>query len=83
MFSLQTYVQRFTTPTHTALLFSLEPVFAAFFGWWWAGEHLGPKELIGCGLILAGMVLAEVGAPDDTEATVHIPVDQQKASEAI
>lgn len=63
VFSLQVYVQRFTTPTHTALLFSLEPVFAAFFGWWWAGETLGPKELIGCGLILAGMVIAEVGAP--------------------
>ena len=61
VFSLQVYVQRFTTPTHTALLFSLEPVFAAFFGWWWASEVLGSKELIGCGLILAGMIVAELG----------------------
>jgi drug/metabolite transporter (DMT)-like permease len=61
VFSLQVYVQRFTTPTHTALLFSLEPVFAAFFGWWWANEILGTKELIGCGLILAGMIVAELG----------------------
>jgi drug/metabolite transporter (DMT)-like permease len=61
VFSLQMVVQRFTTPTHTALLFSLEPVFAAFFGWWWASEHLGAKELIGCGLILAGMLIAELG----------------------
>ncbi|MBI5960878.1 MAG: DMT family transporter [Chloroflexi bacterium] len=59
-FGLQVYVQRFTTPTHTALLFSLEPVFAAFFGWWWAHEKLGPKELIGCGLILVGMIIAEL-----------------------
>jgi len=61
VFSLQVYAQRFTTPTHTALLFSLEPVFAAFFGWWWADEVLGTKELVGCGLILAGMIVAELG----------------------
>ena len=67
-FSLQVYVQRFTTPTHTALLFSLEPVFAAFFGWWWAHEALGPRELLGCGLILAGMILAELGAAGEEGA---------------
>lgn len=66
VFSLQMYVQRFTTPTHTALLFSLEPVFAAFFGWWWASEHLGEKELVGCGLILAGMIVAELGDQHET-----------------
>jgi drug/metabolite transporter (DMT)-like permease len=67
-YGLQVYVQRFTTPTHTALLFSLEPVFAALFGWWWASETLGTKELIGCGLILAGMLVAELGdGPEKTE----------------
>lgn len=64
VFSLQTHVQRFTTPTHTALFFSLEPVFAALFGWWWAGEVLGQKELLGCGLILVGMLVAELGPAD-------------------
>lgn len=67
VFSVQTYVQRFTTPTHTALLFSLEPVFAAFFGWWWAREHFGEKELIGCGLMLLGMVIAELNGETDAE----------------
>ncbi len=62
VFSLQVHVQRFTTPTHTALLFSLEPVFAAFFGWWLAGETLGPREWVGCGLILGGMLVAELGS---------------------
>lgn len=61
VFSVQVYVQRFTTPTHTALLFSLEPVFAALFGWWWAGEQLGARALLGCGLILLGMIVAELG----------------------
>jgi len=76
VFSLQVHVQRFTTATHTALIFSLEPVFAAFFGWWWADEILGTKELLGCGLILLGMIVAELGdmgagdklARDDTPA---------------
>jgi len=73
VFSLQVYVQRFTTPTHTALLFSLEPVFAAFFGWWWAGESLGLKAIAGCGLILAGMIIAEVGSGQPEEPTELVP----------
>lgn len=71
VFSLQVYVQRFTTPTHTALLFSLEPVFAAFFGWWWANETFGSRELIGCGLILAGMIVAELGGSGESEQCVE------------
>jgi drug/metabolite transporter (DMT)-like permease len=71
VFTVQIYVQRFTTPTHTALLFSLEPVFAAFFGWWLANEHLGKEELLGCGLILAGMLVAELGGDEATDAPVH------------
>jgi drug/metabolite transporter (DMT)-like permease len=67
-FGIQVYVQRFTTSTHTALLFSLEPVFAALFGWWWASESLGMKELIGCGLILAGMLVAELGDSESADA---------------
>ena len=66
VFSLQVHVQRFTTPTHTALLFSLEPVFAAFFAWLLAGELLGPREWIGCGLILGGMLVAELGGGGET-----------------
>ncbi len=73
VFSLQVYVQRFTTPTHTALLFSLEPVFAAFFGWWWAGEILGLREMVGCGLILAGMIVAELGGDEEGDSPA-VPV---------
>jgi len=68
VYSVQVHVQRFTTPTHTALLFSLEPVFAAFFGWWWAHEALGLRALVGCGLILAGMIVAEARAGDEAPA---------------
>ncbi len=59
-FGIQTVAQRFTTATHTALIFAAEPVFAGLFSFWLIGELLGPRQVIGCGLILAGMMVAEM-----------------------
>lgn len=59
-FGIQTIAQRFTTATHTALIFAAEPVFAGLFSFVLIGELLGPRQVIGCGLILAGMMVAEV-----------------------
>ena len=59
-FAIQTVAQRFTTATHTALIFAAEPVFAGLFSFLLIGELLGPRQLAGCGLILAGMVVAEM-----------------------
>jgi drug/metabolite transporter (DMT)-like permease len=61
VFALQTWVQRYTTPTHTALIFALEPVTAAFFAVMFAGEWLATREWVGGGLILLGMLAAELG----------------------
>ncbi|HEX5416208.1 MAG TPA: DMT family transporter [Chloroflexota bacterium] len=57
---IQTSVQRYTSASHAALIFSLEPVFAAIFAFIIAGERLGPAGLLGGALILAGMVAAEL-----------------------
>jgi drug/metabolite transporter (DMT)-like permease len=59
-FYLQTLAQRFTTATHTALIFTMEPVFAGVFAFLWADEQLGPAALAGCGLILLGMLVAQL-----------------------
>lgn len=59
-FSLQTWAQRFSTPTRTALVFALEPIFAWVTSWLVAGETLTGRTLGGAGLILAGIVLAEL-----------------------
>ncbi len=59
-FGVQNSVQRFTTPTHTALIFAAEPAFAALFGVFLAGETLAARGLIGGLLILAGMVVSEL-----------------------
>jgi len=55
----QTWAQGRTTPTRTAIILSLEPVFAALFAWVWLGERLGLWGWMGAGLILTGILLAE------------------------
>jgi drug/metabolite transporter (DMT)-like permease len=62
-FAVQNAVQTRTTATHTALIFTTEPVFAALFGFLLAGERLGVWGWGGCGLILLGMLLAELRPP--------------------
>ncbi|MBN2371725.1 MAG: DMT family transporter [Vicinamibacteria bacterium] len=55
--------QRHTTSTHAALIFSLEPVFAALFSRVWIGEIVTPAVWIGGALMLAGVLLAETPPP--------------------
>jgi drug/metabolite transporter (DMT)-like permease len=59
-FSVQTWAQRYTTPTRTALIYSLEPVFAWVFSWIVTGELLSRKATLGAVLILAGILLVEL-----------------------
>lgn len=61
-FSVQTWAQQFTTPTHTALIFSLEPVFAWLTSWAVLGERMSGRASLGALLILAGIVAAEGGS---------------------
>ena len=58
---LQNRYQRFTTPTRAALIFAAEPVFAAIFSWMSLGEKLGGGGLAGGGLILAAVLVTEMG----------------------
>ena len=53
------WAQRRVSPSRTALLLMLEPVFAAVAGSL-AGDHLGVFALTGAALILVGVLLAEV-----------------------
>ena len=59
-FSVQTWAQRFTTPTRTALIFSTEPIFAALTSYLLVGEVLGPRSMVGGILILAGILAVEL-----------------------
>lgn len=59
-FSLQVWAQQYTSAAHTAVLLSLEPVFAAVTSWLMAAERLGGRTLVGGALIFAGILLVEL-----------------------
>ena len=61
---LQTIVQRVMPAFQTAVIYSLEPVFAALFSWWWVGEGLKPQGFVGAALILLAMIVSQI--PDRT-----------------
>ena len=62
--------QKFTSATHTALIFTAEPVFAGLFGYLFFHEILGVKGIIGAFLILFGMLMAELNLKDITKDIV-------------
>lgn len=59
-FLVQTAMQRHIPPSQTALIFCLEPVFAAGYAYVAAGEKLSQVALLGALLILGAMLLAEL-----------------------
>ena len=59
-FSVQTWAQRWSSPTRTALIFSMEPVFAWATSYILAGEVLSVRATLGAVLILGGILLVEL-----------------------
>ena len=72
-FLVQTTMQKFISPAHTALIFCTEPVFAAGYAYYAAGERLGFFGLTGAVLILAGMVISEL-LPDEAREVEAVTV---------
>jgi drug/metabolite transporter (DMT)-like permease len=59
-YTLQVVAQRDAHPAHASILMSLEAVFAALGGWMLLGETMNLRGFIGCGMMLAGMVLSQL-----------------------
>jgi len=59
-FAAQGWAQQYTPPSHTALIFSTEPVFAWGASYLLIGERLGARGAVGAVLILAGVLLSEL-----------------------
>jgi len=59
-YTTQIVAQPHTTPARAAIILSGEAVFATLFGWLLLGEGLTARQLLGCGLMLAGMLLAQI-----------------------
>jgi drug/metabolite transporter (DMT)-like permease len=62
-FSAQVWAQQHASSSHTAILFSLEPVFAAATSFIFLHERLGGRALAGAALIFAGILLVELREP--------------------
>jgi len=59
-YTLQVVAQRYTHPAHAAIILSLEAVFAAAGGWFILNEILTTRSLLGCALMLLGMLLSQL-----------------------
>jgi drug/metabolite transporter (DMT)-like permease len=59
-YTLQIIAQRDTAPAVASLLMSLESVFAVLAQWVILGDLLSGRELFGCLLMFAGIVLAQL-----------------------
>lgn len=62
-YTLQIVGQKYTEPTTATLIMSLESVFAALSGWLILGEVMTAKELTGCVLVFAAVILAQIPLP--------------------
>ena len=77
---LQNRYQGYTSPSRAALIFAAEPVFAAFFSWMVLGERLAGLAIPGAGLILAAVLLVELGGAgghDDGLPRLSVPEDRE------
>ena len=59
-YTLQIVGQKGLNPTVASLLMSLESVFAALSGWVVLRQPLSPRELLGCALVFAAVILAQL-----------------------
>ena len=58
-FTAQVVAQRYAHAADAAIILSAETLFAALFGYWLMGDRLNSVGLLGCGLILAGILLVQ------------------------
>jgi drug/metabolite transporter (DMT)-like permease len=72
---VQTWAQAHLPPTRSAIIMSMEPVFAALFAVLFGGEPATPRMLLGGGLVLAAMLVVELAPRRKVESEVpHIAV---------
>ena len=69
-FTIQSWAQQYLPATHTAVILTLEPVFAWLTSFLFLGERLGARSGSGALLILVGIALAELW-PEPKQLTAH------------
>lgn len=59
-FSLMTWGQRYIDPSRAGIIYSMEAVFGALFGWWLGGEMMTHIAFIGACMMVLGMIVSEI-----------------------
>jgi drug/metabolite transporter (DMT)-like permease len=79
-FTIQSWAQQYLPATHTALILTLEPVFAWLVSFVLLHERLGFRASAGAALILGGIALAEL-IPTRIQPTAHegVPLEEGDA----
>jgi drug/metabolite transporter (DMT)-like permease len=59
-YTLQIVAQQKAHPAYASIILSLESVFAVFGGWLILDEHFSSRSILGCGLMLTGMIAVQL-----------------------
>ena len=72
-YTLQAVGQKYAPPAHAAIILSLEASFAVLGGFLLLGEQMGTREIMGCLLMLSGMLIAQLqGLQSDQDVKVSV-----------
>jgi len=71
MLVLQARAQRHVSADKAAVIYAMEPVFAALFAWALLGEFMGWRGIVGGGLVVVAMVASEIAPPKRLFATAE------------
>lgn len=70
-YTLQVVAQKGVNPTVASLIMCLESVVAALAGWVILGQNLSTRELLGCALMFAAIVLAQLPMPEKKKERIE------------
>jgi len=60
MLLLQAMAQKHVSADKAAVIYAMEPVFAALFGWIWLGEVLTERAALGGGIVVLAVIASEI-----------------------
>lgn len=59
---LQAWGQQRVDATRSAIIYGLEPVFAAITAWWWIGERMHAQAMLGAALLVSALMVSQWGS---------------------
>ncbi len=80
-FIVQSLAQKYTTPSHTGLIFTMEPAFAAFFAFVFLVEFLAFRVYVGGLIIIESLLIVELDIRIPNRIKQHLEQAKRNASD--